>query len=251
MQVKNLLYGGSVELLFEQFHHKYTVDGEPIPSVTGILSIINKPMLVNWAANVAVDSIKEKLLPGVSFDEIQIGEMLETARKAPYQKKKDAGAIGTIVHQWVEDYIHGKNPSVPVNEGIRKSVEQFLSWVSIYNVKFLCSEQMIYSKQYKYTGTLDFICQIDGKLYIGDLKTSKGIYNEYFIQTAAYRYARVEEFPQEQFSGQIIIRVGKDGEFERGIIRDDSMYKKMFDGFIAAKNLAATMKKLEDWKPEK
>lgn len=251
MQTKNLLYGGSVELLFESFHHKYTVDGDIIPSVTGILSIINKPMLVNWAANTAVDSIAEKLKAGVSFDEVQIGEMLETARKAPYQKKKDAGAIGTLVHEWVEQYIHGMNPPVPVNEGIRKSVEQFLSWVSIYKVKFLCSEQMIYSKQYKYTGTLDFICEIDGKLYIGDLKTSKGIYNEYFIQTSAYRYARTEEFPAEQFAGQIIIRVGKDGEFERGIMRDDSMYRRMFDGFIAAKNLSTTMKRLEEFKPEK
>lgn len=248
---KYLLYNKTIELLFDEYKHKYTVEEEVIPSVTTILGIINKPMLVNWAANTAVDYVAEIVKPGISLDEVQIASMLEGARKAPYQKKKDAGQIGTLVHQWVEDYIHGRNPETPTNEGIKKSVEQFLSWVNIYKVKFLVSEQPIYSKQYKYTGTLDFVCNIDGDLYIGDLKTSKGIYSEYFIQTAAYRYARTEEFPSEKYKGQIIIRVGKDGEFERGIMRDDNMYRKMFDGFIAAKGLYKTMKGLEEFRPEK
>jgi hypothetical protein len=251
MKTKNMLYNNTVELLFDSFQHRYTIEDIPVPSVTTILGVINKPMLMAWAANTAIDYIREQMKPGVALDEVQLMTIFENAKKSPYQKRKDAGDLGTLVHKWVEDYIHGLNPPVPVNEGMRKSVEQFMSWVSVYNVKFLCSEQMIYSKEHRYTGTLDFICNIDGKLYVGDLKTSKGIYNEYFIQTAAYRHARNEEFPEEKFEGQIIIRVGKDGDFERGIMKDESMYRRMFDGFIAAKGLWETLKRLEEFKPER
>lgn len=251
MTTKNLLYNGSLELMFDSFRHKYTVGDESIPSVTTILSVINKPMLVNWAANTVADYINAQLTPGVPLDELQIKTIVENARKSPYQKKVDAGQIGTFLHQWVEDYIHGTNPVIPVNEDLKKSVEQFLSWVSIYNVKFLASEQMVYSKQYRFCGTLDAICTIDGKMYIVDLKTSSGIYSEYYMQTAAYRYARVEEFPEEQYDGMMIIRIGKDGTFERGLMKDDGMYRRMFDGFIAAKNLHSTLDRLKDFKPEK
>jgi len=259
MQIKTKLYQGKVELLFESFRHTYTVTDEEngvfderLPSTTTALNIIAKPQLIFWAANMAADSMKEQFEPGKTYDELQLDAMIQTARKAHTQKKEVAGTIGSFVHSWVEDYINGKNPAQPVNKQLKTAIAKFMAWVEKHNVKFLVSEQQVYSRKYKYTGTLDFICSIDGKLYIGDLKTSSGIYPEYLIQTSAYRYARTEEFPEEKYAGQIIVRVGKDdGELEIGMVTDDTWYKKMFSTFVFALELYKNMNTLKDFKIER
>jgi len=70
---------------------------------------------------------------------------------------------------------------------------------------------MIYSKKHNYAGKFDFLAEIDGKIWIGDIKTSTGIWDEYLFQTAAYRQAYVEE-TKTKVAGEIIVRIGKDGD---------------------------------------
>lgn len=251
MKSTTLLYNDTVKLEFDSFRHRYTDDQGKVTSVTTALSIINKPALVNWAANMAVEYIAEQIEPGKSYDELQLDAIWEGGKRAHYQKKISAAGLGTFVHKWIERYIKGEDPEMPVNEGLQLSVNQFLEWVKKHDVKFLCSEQPIYSKKFRYTGTLDFICFIDGKMYIGDLKTTSGIYSEMWIQTSAYRKARTEEFPKEKYAGQIIIRVGKDGEFEPAVMRDDTTYRRMFVGFLAALKLHTTMETLKEFRPER
>jgi len=251
MKVKNEMYNGEVEINFDSFRHQYTDAQGKVTSVTTALSIISKPALVNWAANTAIEYVSQQIEPGKSYDELQLSAIWEGGKKAHYQKKTDAATIGTFVHKYVEQYIKGENPGMPVNEGLQKSVVQFMTWVNKHKVKFLASEQMIFSRKYRYTGTLDFICTIDGKMYLGDLKTSSGIWNEYLIQTAAYRFAREEEFPKEKYTGQLIIRIGKDGEFEFAVVRDNAAYKRMLVGFLAALKLHQTMEMLKEFRAEK
>jgi hypothetical protein len=240
---------GEIKLKLDTFRHIYTANGVPVPSVTTALKIIDKPALVNWAAGCAVDYCASSIEPGKSYDELELLTVWDNARKSHWQKKKDAGDLGSIVHKWVENYINGENPGMPVNQKLQDSVNNFLDWVKRHNVKFLLSEQQVYSKKYNYTGTLDFICQIDGKLYLGDLKTSSGIWPEYFIQTSAYRAAREEEYPEEVFAGQLIVRVGKDGEFEFAMIDDYAWYRKMFVAFIAALKLSESMEDMKNFTP--
>ena len=250
MTIKNKLYNGDVILNFDGFRHKYTVDDEPVPSVTTVLGIIAKPQLINWAAYCAVDSVASALEAGKAYDELELSTIFDTARKAHYQKKVDAGNIGTFIHKWIEDYIKGTPQGMPVNEDLKDSINHFLTWVEKYKVKFLLSEQMTYSKKYKYAGTTDFICTINGDMYIGDTKTSSGIYPESLIQTSAYRYARSEEFPEEKYKGQLIINIQKSGDFIFGVVRDDAIYQGMFKGFLSALNLYKTMEWLKLYKPD-
>lgn len=251
MQIKTKLYKGEVELIFESFGHTYHREDEKVTSVTTALSVINKPALVAWAANMAVDYCLSQIVPGTVYDELQLQTIWENGRKSHYQKKVDAGNIGTFLHQWIEKYIKGENPQTPVNQGLKESIEKFLKWVDEHNVKFVLSEQQIYSKKYNYTGTLDFICIIDGKMYIGDLKTSSGIYPEMWVQTAAYRAARVEEYPEEKYDGQLILRIGKDGSFEVAKCEDNKWFKKMFVAFIAALRLHKELDEMKQFKAEK
>jgi len=259
MQIKTKLYKGEVEMVFDSFKHTYMVTDpdnqvfdEKMPSATTVLGIIAKPQLIYWAANITADTIKEQLSAGVALDELQIDSIIETGRRAHTQRKKDAGSMGTLVHKWVEDYIKGEAPAQPVNKQLQISIAKFLGWVEKHQVKFVLSEQQVYSRKYGYTGTLDFICYIDGKMYIGDLKTTSGIYPEMLIQTSAYRYARTEEFPEEKYEGQIIVRVGKDnGDLEIGVLTDTVWYKRMLADFLYALQLYKGMEQIKEFKVEK
>jgi hypothetical protein len=223
-----------------------------VTSVTQALGIIAKPALINWAANMAVDCIKDQIAPGQSYDELQLSAIFESGRKAHFQKKKDAGDKGTMIHKWVEGYIKGENPPMPINKDLQEAVKRFLMWVAKHKVKFLLSEQQVYSQKFNYTGTLDFVCVVDGKMYVGDLKTSSGVYPEYMVQTAAYRYAREEEFPDEDYAGQLILRIGKeDASIDFVILADEDWYRKMFVAFLAALKLQESMDKIKDFKGEK
>ena len=248
MKVKNILYDGKVELLFESFKHQYNDFLGEVPSVTQILSIISKPALISWAANMCANSIAEALTPGIAYDELEIQAIVEAGRRAHFNKKIDAGTIGSFIHKWVEQYIKGENPPMPINEGLKNSVLKFLEWVEKDKVKFLVSEQIIFSRKFRYTGTLDFICKIGKDLYIGDLKTSSGIYSEMWLQTSAYRYAREEEFPSEKYKGQLIIRIGKEGDFEIVKVSEKKIYEEMLVGFFSALKLYQTMEKLKEFK---
>lgn len=251
MIIKNKLYQGAIELIFDSFKHRYTERGEIIPSVTQALSIIAKPALISWAANMAIECVSGQIEAGKSYDEIQLATIWEAGKKYHWQKKTDAGTIGSFLHKWIEGYIKGGNPAMPINEALKDSIYKFLAWVEEHKVEFLTSEQPIFSRKYRYTGTLDFICRLDGKLYVGDLKTSSGIYPEYFMQTAAYRQARNEEYPDEKYIGQMILRIGKEGGFEFVRVTDYKIYKEMLIGFIAALKLYQQMNFLKEYRPEK
>ena len=251
MKILNKLYNESIELTFEDFKHQYKLEGEVIPSVTTVLGVIAKNALISWAANTAISSVRDQWEPGKSYDELQIQAILESGRLAHQKRKVDAGAMGIFIHNWVEKHIRGENPAMPVNPEMQKAVLGFIDWEKKHSVKFLVSEQIIFSKKYRYTGKLDFICEIDGKLYLGDLKTSSGIYPEMFIQTAAYRYAREEEFANEKYAGQLIIRIDKKlGDFEFAVCRDRDTYWRQMVGFIAALKLYETLKDFKNYRGE-
>lgn len=250
---ENILYDGEVTLTFNTAKHRYIWEEEDkiIRSVTQAINVIDKPALVWWASNMAVDYIADMIEPGKSYDEIELANIWQDARGAHNRRKKKAADHGTLLHKWIEDYINGEDPGVPVNKHLKRSAKRFLKWVKEHDVKFLLAEQVVFSRKYEYAGTTDFICEIDGELYIGDLKTSKGIYETMLIQTSAYRHAREEEFPEENYAGQVILRIGSDGTFETAFIRGDKAYKKLFKAFVYAHGLAEQMEFVKNYKPER
>ena len=254
MSYENKLYKGKVTLMFESRRHRYVWEEEDrvIKSVTTALKIIAKPALIHWASTMAVEYIIEQIAPGQSYDEVELETIWEAAKWAHKNKKVHAGKIGTILHKWIESYIKGEKPQMPVNKKLKRSVKRFLKWKKDHKVKFLISEQVTFSKKYGYCGTLDFICSYYGENYVGDLKTSSGIYPETFLQTAAYRYSRVEEFPKEKYAGQLILRIGReDGTLEVGIIRGKENYRNMFKAFIYALALSNSMDNLKKFVPDR
>lgn len=214
------LYNNTVELDFDDVKHSYSINGEKIIGTTSVLNVLNKPAIVPWAVKITVAHFESCLRPGVSYDEIQIKNMLEDAKMAHKRRSSNAMDVGTAVHDWIKNHIAGNKPPMPVNQLMQNAIGAFLKWEKDHKVKFLESERLLYSKKHNYAGTLDFIAQVDGKIKIGDFKTSTGIYDEYWFQVAAYLQAYLEEFPSQEVVGGIIVRIGKDGALEIGERKD-------------------------------
>ncbi len=47
---------------FDDKKHIHTLDGIPLHGVTTVLSVISKPQLIQWSANMAVDFLKDRRL---------------------------------------------------------------------------------------------------------------------------------------------------------------------------------------------
>ena len=239
------LYNGEVELEFIPEKHVYTYNGKKVDGTTGILGVINKPALMYWAVNQAVAFFINAIKPGISYDEIQLKAMAEGMKASPRKKSGDAADIGKLVHEWIESYIKGEKPTTPINEQMKNAIDSFLKWEKESGVKFVHSEKVVFSRKYNYAGTLDFIGEIDGKLLLGDFKTSKGIWDEYWLQTSAYQQAYLEEFPESEILGQVIVRIGKDGVLE---VRNSEVedYEPNRDAFNAALTLSRRLQYYKD-----
>lgn len=208
------LYNNNITLHFDEEKHMYTVNDEVVDGTTTVLDVINKPALMGWAVKMAVQFFDNAFEPGASYDEIQKKAILEGASKAYRVKSDTAADKGGIVHEWIQKHIAGEKPKMPINQECLNAVGKFLEWERDHSVEFLESEKVLYSSKYNYAGTLDFIAKVDGKVMIGDFKTSTGIYDEYWLQVAAYQQAYQEEFPEYEIEGALIVRIGKDATLE-------------------------------------
>lgn len=226
MITKDKLYNEEIELVFDSVKHTYEANGKIVFGVTSITGILDKPALLWWVNKVDVEYLEKELKMGMVIDELVKSKLL-TGIKGLFRKRSgEAADIGTMVHKYLEEYINAgiagnPLPPMPHNEHIRKAIEAFLVWCKENKVKFVSAERKIYSKKHKYAGTLDALGHVNGKLSIIDFKTSKGIYDDMFVQTSAYAKA-VSEEDGVDIKDCYIVRVPKDGsEFE--VQRDENL----------------------------
>ena len=197
---------------YKEKGHKYFLDGKPMTGVTTILGVIAKPALIQWAANMAVDYAIENAIDKGTQDEVPYytinADTLKQARTAHAKKKTDAGKKGTDVHALCEDWI--KTGALP--EEPNEQFANFTEWLKTENIKVLESEKRMYHPDLFIAGTCDLVFEKDGKRYVGDIKTSSGIYYEAFIQMAGYSI--MLEQMGEKFDGYCVVNLRKDGKME-------------------------------------
>lgn len=228
------------EFTFNPKTHRYYLDGKQMTGVTTILGVIAKPQLISWASNQAVDYILDNTVDAgiqVPPDTVTIKkETAEEARKAFAKKRDKAADLGTQVHAMVEEYINCKIAGLDYFTD-NEQVQHFIDWANKHNVEFIASEEQVYSEKLFVAGTYDFACIIDGRKYLGDLKTANALYPEYFYQCAAYRMM-AEEMGQKDFKGSILVRIGRDGNFneDEDVIISES-YEDEKEAFLSAYKL--------------
>lgn len=225
---------------FEPKEHLYKLDGKPMTGVTTILSVIAKPSLIQWSANEAVKYIQENFSKAFTYplDQSKFDELFKEAKVAHRKKKEAAGEAGTDVHALIEiiikNAIKNHDGYIYALEVEHPQVKQFVQWAITNKVKFLASEKRLYSLSWWVAGTADIVCEIEGKRYIGDIKTSSGIYTEHYFQTSAYaKMAEEMGASKKKFDGVVIINCRKDGGFDYAYNYDLQGNQKAFEGALA------------------
>jgi hypothetical protein len=167
----------------------YTLDKQLCPGVTTVLGLLAKPALIKWANNLGLQGIDSS-------------------------KYVDAAAqIGTCAHLLVQSHLAKETPdlsqfSPDTISQAENSLISFFEWEKAHKIKPVLLEKSLVSERYRYGGSLDIYAEIDGQMWLCDIKTGKGIYDEMACQLAAYRQLLMEH--DYQVHGCRIIRIGRD-----------------------------------------
>jgi hypothetical protein len=222
-----------MKLTFEEKGHNYFLDGKPLTGVTTILGVaLSKPQLIQWAANMACEYVQNKFSVETGHTRIisnaDVEEVLKEARYAHRSTKEKAGNFGSNVHKAIENWIKNPDYKSELNEAEAKAFNNFVGWAKENKVKFLESEKRLYSETNWYAGTMDLVVEIDGKKWIGDIKTSSNIYPEHFAQCAGYHLALNEMGEYQDISGYIIVNVKKNGTVDEKRVISTEVCKEFF-----------------------
>ena len=190
-------------------------DGKKIPSVTTVLKIKDPGALLNWADRTGRE---HGVLEGRG----------EPAPSGLYEGS-DILAIGTCVHSMCEAWVKGDDPLLVLEKALESdsvvdaktfraqaasAYSAFEFWVKGTQLEIIDCEVAVISETHRYGGTLDFIGRLNGKLVLGDFKTSNGVWPEYLCQLAAYAKAYEECTGNVIDGGYHLLRFSKEnGDF--------------------------------------
>ena len=175
-------------LKFSSKVHRYTMDGKSVQGVTTILSAgIPKPALPRWAAKSVAEWVADNPEGLINLQQMGRAPMVEALKNVPWQVRDEAAIRGTDVHALAEKLIHGEKVEVPSH--LVKHVEGLASLLDDFGIQPLLTEVSVGNRKFWYAGRLDVIGTINGETWLLDFKTSKGVYGETGLQTAAYAKA--------------------------------------------------------------
>lgn len=214
---------------FDEKNHIHKLGDKPLMGVTTVLSVIAKPALIQWSANMACKYVEESI-EGIDTDigHKQLYDILLKAKSAHKIKKETAGDWGTLLHMAVEEWIKEKKYPNYLNFEAMKCFAQFMIWAQKEDVKFIESEKNIWSKELWIGGIVDLVIEIKGKKYIADIKTSSGIYDEAFFQMGAYDLCLKEMGEGKDIKGYLVINLKKNGVMDMKMATDMKMNQDAF-----------------------
>ncbi len=280
-------YNNEVTIRFNVDEHRYyRVAGlgnlVPLNGVTNTCGIIDKSfMLTPWAAKVAIQKLL-RLMPTEMVDGVirikpltfeEFTTIALEAKSAHKDKLDEAGDIGHMAHKCLEDsinYAMQNDPEkivralvqLPTDERALNAANGGLAWMLRHNVRWSETESKIYSREYDYAGTMDGLATCDScddksccptpfkdRLSLIDWKSSNHLKIEYLFQTASYKHAKQEEFPNLKIEDTWILRLGKSeeeaGKFEPWHMTPDE-YEEDFQGFLACLTLTRLVDSVEE-----
>lgn len=195
----------------------------PLVSVTTVLNVISKGALMNWSAKLAAERAMES---EDTWHAIEQEEGREAARKwissaaREYTRKRQL--LGSAVHHLCEN--HGDHNDDVLSKHawfaremggdvgrnmkqIEAHYEQYKRFTDECAPRIIEQERTVANIEQGYAGTLDLICEMGGKTYIGDIKTSPRVYETTALQLAAYRHATHMVDGEETVATDLLSRV--------------------------------------------
>ena len=166
------------KLLFFDTGHKYTLDGEELPSVSEVTRFISREVYGD------------------------IGQ---------YNLDR-AAERGTAVHKATE--ILDKYGTVEISTDIEPYIKAYIAFRKEHDCKWELIEAARYDPDKRYAGTLDRLGTVDGELAIVDIKTTAVISPAHKkIYTAALNLYR-RMFPEREIKKLLIVQLRKDETYK-------------------------------------
>lgn len=238
--VISMIYDGKVKVSFSPGRHTYSIDVPGLvkkawfPSVTGVLGVIAKPQLVRWASQRTIQYIDKRLgtheatmgKPPFLIDSKEVHSWLADAEDG--WQDTESTSIGSLAHRFLEAELqfragNGPKPERPRVDPVlapeftsgmidmaNNSISAGLVFLDEHDVRPIMLERVLFNPEEAYLGTVDFIGYVDGELVVGDWKSSKRCYVEYWLQLAAYVQAHFVEFG-ELIHTRYLWNIKKDG----------------------------------------
>lgn len=110
-----------------------------------------------------------------------------------------AATEGTQVHEAIEKLLSGEKiewqddwGNARYNLKVWQMILKFSDFYKTYSPTTIASEMFVYSDTLKYAGTADYVCELDGDVWLIDFKTSTTLSESYKLQLAAYSHALKE-----------------------------------------------------------
>ena len=207
------------KIIFSEKNHIYwreEDDGtrEKVVSVTQVLNVLDKPALMYWAAGIVARYLID-LIPDIKAGRLILTpedakDLFWKAKKEPERIKEEAGNIGTLTHDAVEEYLKTRKKPKDLPPEVQKTFNAFLSFAKQLKLgKIIASEKILFSSSYEYCGRLDIVAYLGDKKYIIDIKTGKDFYKEQPLQLSAYANV-YQEMTGDKVDGIGIIRLSKE-----------------------------------------
>lgn len=185
-----------------------------VPSVTGVLKVINKPNLNSWKEEQAVLAVlSTPRKPGEALDEF-VHRVLQKERVQEQEADK-ARKLGSDIHDAIEKAMYNH----AWDQKLAPYVEPIIKWrMSIGNV--IWAEQILVGNGY--AGKADLLMESEQfqALMLTDFKTTgtlpKASYDEHRLQTAAYAAAVKRGNPSDSrpiWTTNVYISTKEPGQF--------------------------------------
>ena len=186
-------------------------DGKPLRTmgVTTALGALEKPGVLQWTidnvvaycvANIdgLLNRTEEQGFGFARFyhkrlKESDFDDPLIDFRNASNGVLNDLAELGTVTHQWIEDYVNGRFEPEITRDEQAEMIEKFLLWEAEHDIQVIASEATVVGvtgQGHPYAGTLDHIWIIDGIPTLLDVKTSRSTREEHYAQLAALSAAQ-------------------------------------------------------------
>jgi hypothetical protein len=166
----------------------YRYQGEEFPSFTTVLRNVlgGGENLINWAARqAAVAAVTEQ-----EWRDLPTGEAIEYLSSAHERVRDTASARGTATHKLIELAHSDPSAVVAETEDEERLLAAWGEFAENIRLEVLGSENAVLNTDLGYGGRYDLLARIRDKAYVLDIKTSKYIHPEAFIQATAYALGR-------------------------------------------------------------
>lgn len=232
----------------------YLVDGEPRPSVTTVLGVLDKSeRLMPWASKMTAAYLWD------AYD--RTGEITELdirrARAVPWAIRDQAGEWGTQLHHLAERTSAGQTCNLygyPTE--VLTAFQAWCQWWMESRLRVEAREQVVYLERARLgelevylgvPGTLDLcgLTPVSRRLLV-DYKTSNYLHPEFALQVVAYATAWESSNWPEQIDACQIVRFEKDSEkFVTRPFEVHEIPRSQFEGHLRG---FVACKQLWDWK---